>query len=77
MKQALYLGYEIDLKTLEINAPCRCYACDEGVKAGHFCCSYPPKDLVEVESAGRIHRSFSSGAWRWYAPSCVRQRKKC
>lgn len=67
--QSTYLGYDVDIETREINAPCGCHDCNESVISGHFSCSTPPADLLEDEQEiDGCYRSCYNGFWRWYAP---------
>lgn len=57
--------------------PCGCHACDDGVQPGHFACSQPSTEMLELERAGRVTRVYTneradggrglSSAWRWLA----------
>lgn len=68
MATSVFLGYDIDEKTGEIDAPCGCPHCDSGVQRGHFACSVSPEELVESEKEGGAWRSYRNGKWSWFAP---------
>jgi hypothetical protein len=70
IQSAKYLGYDVDIETGEISAPCGCIACDHSVQQGHFACSLPPEDLLEDEQTeDGCWRSYEGNEWRWFAPS--------
>lgn len=61
------IGYTVDTQSGEIQAPCGCSACDDGVQPGHFACEQPPAALLQAERDGLVTRHYDNGAWRWFA----------
>ena len=47
--------------------PCGCPECSESVQPGHSGCEcVGDPHVLELERAGRIHRAYDDGAWRWF-----------
>lgn len=46
--------------------PCGRIACDEERQSGHFACEVPAPEMLELEQAGLIYRSYDDSRWRWF-----------
>jgi len=63
----LSVATALDIKQVSIEVPCGCYACDEQVQQGHFACSTPPTEMLELEAVGKTIRYYNGTSWVWEA----------